>query len=161
MAGVKPGVFSWSGPGPESCWALTWLEQRWRSHFLMMCHHDVPLYIVPGILEVRHPGITGTCEQPISYAHYAWLCMVAQCMKRPVAHSLNSTWFWIELPENCCAPLKFIMKYISIQFCERPGHGRPFHALVAFHRVGGSSGWLDLNSCRFDIFKSCCQTNQS
>ena len=53
-----------------------------------------------------------------------------QCMKRPVAHSLNSTWFWIELPENCCEPLKFIMKYISIQFCERPGHGRPFHALV-------------------------------
>ena len=52
-----------------------------------------------------------------------------QCMKRPVAHSLNSTWFWIELPENCCEPLKFIMKYISIQFCERPGHGRPFHAL--------------------------------
>ena len=50
-------------------------------------------------------------------------------MKRPVAHSLNSTWFWIELPENCCEPLKFIMKYISIQFCERPGHGRPFHAL--------------------------------
>ena len=55
-----------------------------------------------------------------------WNC---QCMKRPVAHSLNSTWFWIELPENCCEPLKFIMKYISIQFCERPGHGRPFHAL--------------------------------
>ena len=51
-------------------------------------------------------------------------------MKRPVAHSLNSTWFWIALPENCCEPLKFIMKYISIQFCERPGHGRPFHALV-------------------------------
>ena len=55
---------------------------------------------------------------------------VWQCMKRPVAHLLNSTWFWIELPENCCEPLKFIMKYISIQFCERPGHGRPFHALV-------------------------------
>ena len=53
-----------------------------------------------------------------------------QCMKRPVAHSLNSTWFWIELPENCCEPLKFIMKYISIQFCERPGHGWPFHALL-------------------------------
>ena len=51
-------------------------------------------------------------------------------MKRPVAHSLNSTWFWFELPENCCEPLKFIMKYINIQFCERPGHGRPFHALV-------------------------------
>ena len=56
-----------------------------------------------------------------------------QCMKRPVAHSLNSTWFWIELPENCCEPLKFIMKYISIQFCERPGHGRPFHALISIH----------------------------
>ena len=54
-------------------------------------------------------------------------------MKRPVAHSLNSTWFWIELPENCCEPLKFIMKYISIQFCERPGHGRPFHALVVVY----------------------------
>ena len=53
-----------------------------------------------------------------------------QCMKRPVAHSLNSTWFWIELPENYCEPLKFIMKYISIQFCERPGHGRQFHALL-------------------------------
>ena len=51
-------------------------------------------------------------------------------MKRPVARSLNSTWFWIELPENCCEPLKFIMKYISIQFCERAGHGRPFHALT-------------------------------
>ena len=57
-------------------------------------------------------------------------CHLEQCMKRPVAHSLNSTWFWIELPENCCEPLKFIMKYISIQFCERPGHGRPFHALL-------------------------------
>ena len=57
-----------------------------------------------------------------------WTTM--QCMKRPVAHSFNSTWFWIELPENCCEPLKFIMKYISIQFCERPGHGRPFHALT-------------------------------
>ena len=56
-------------------------------------------------------------------------CNYIQCMKRPVAHSLNSTWFWIELPENCCEPLKFIMKYISIQFCERPGQGRPFHAL--------------------------------
>ena len=56
-------------------------------------------------------------------------------MKRPVAHSLNSTWFWIELPENCCEPLKFIMKYISIQFCERPGHGRPFHALDYFYKI--------------------------
>ena len=56
--------------------------------------------------------------------------LLTQCMKRPVAHSLNSTWFWIELPENCCEPLKFIMKYISIQFCERPSHGRPFHALL-------------------------------
>ena len=55
-----------------------------------------------------------------------------QCMKWPVANSLNSTWFWIELPENCCEPLKFIMKYISIQFCERPGHGRPFHALKTY-----------------------------
>ena len=36
---------------------------------------------------------------------------------------------WTTVPENCCEPLKFIMKYISIQFCERPGHGRPFHAL--------------------------------
>ena len=58
-----------------------------------------------------------------------------QCMKRPVAHSLNSTWFWIELPENCCEPLKFIMKYISIQFCEWPGHGRPFHALHETFKV--------------------------
>ena len=56
--------------------------------------------------------------------------LLTQCMKRPVAHSLNSNWFWIELPENCCEPLKFIMKYISIQFCEQPGHGRPFHALL-------------------------------
>ena len=61
----------------------------------------------------------------------AWHPYDAQCMKRPVDHSLNSTWFWIELPENCCEPLKFIMKYISIQFCERHGHGRPFHALDA------------------------------
>ena len=60
-----------------------------------------------------------------------------QCMKRPVAHSLNSTWFWIELPENCCEPLKFIMKYISIQFGERPGHGRPFHALPPTSLGGG------------------------
>ena len=57
-----------------------------------------------------------------------------QCMKRPVAHSLNSTWFWIELPENCCEPLKVIMKYVSIQFCERPGRGRPFHALDTPHK---------------------------
>ena len=57
---------------------------------------------------------------------------LSQCMKRPVAHSLNSTWFWIELPENCCEPLKFIMKYICIQFCEWPGHGRPFHALLSW-----------------------------
>ena len=32
-------------------------------------------------------------------------------------------------PENCCEPLKFIMKYISIQFFERAGLGLPFHAL--------------------------------
>ena len=60
---------------------------------------------------------------------HGWWSSQSQCMKRPVAHSLNSTWFWIELPENCCEPLKLIMKYISIQFCERPCHGRPFHVL--------------------------------
>ena len=47
--------------------------------------------------------------------------------------NFEDCWFWIELPENCCEPLKFIMKYISIQFCEWPGHGRPFHALVVVY----------------------------
>ena len=71
-----------------------------------------------------------TCESPKETRSFvSFGDSHVQCMKRPVAHSLNSTWFWIELPENCCEPLKFIMKYISIQFCERPGHGRPFHAL--------------------------------
>ena len=73
-----------------------------------------------------------------------------QCMKRPVAHSLNSTWFWIELPENCCEPLKFIMKYLSIQFCERPGHGRPFHALDGCH------GALDIH----DSILKCISMNK-
>ena len=80
-----------------------------------------------------------TCRQELSstrlwvwteqWLNYYKIIISQQCMKRPVAHLLNSTWFWIELPENCCEPLKCIMKYISIQFCERPGHGRPFHAL--------------------------------
>ena len=75
-----------------------------------------------------------------------WFCyqlIAKQCMKRPVAHSLNSTWFWIELPENCCEPLKFIMKYISIQFCERPGHGRPFHALAKPGNKTAAVSWPD------------------
>ena len=80
-------------------------------------------------------------------------------MKRPVAHWLNSTWFWIELPENCCEPLKFIMKYISIQFCERPGHGRPFHALGCPNPE--SLVWFLCNCCSTTLVPSlkdqnCC-----
>ena len=52
-----------------------------------------------------------------------------QCMKWPLAHSPNSTWFWLELVGNCCEWLKIIMKYTNIQFCERLGHGWQFHAL--------------------------------
>ena len=52
-----------------------------------------------------------------------------QCMKWPVAHSPNSTWFWLELVGNCCEGLKIIMKYTNIQFCERLGHGWQFHPL--------------------------------
>ena len=107
-----------------------------------------------------------TAEKLIALTHWGWVTHIcisnltiigsdnglslgrrqAQCMKRPVAHSLNSTWFWIELPENCCEPLKFIMKYISIQFCERPGHGRPFHALQAIIWI--SAGMLLIWSLR-------------
>ena len=52
-----------------------------------------------------------------------------QCMKWPVAHSPNSTWFWLELVWNCCERLKIIMKYTNIQFCERLGQGWQFHPL--------------------------------
>ena len=57
--------------------------------------------------------------------------MHAQCMKWPVTHSPNSTWFWLELVGNCCERLKIIMKYTNIQFCERLGHGWLFHPLHA------------------------------
>ena len=57
-----------------------------------------------------------------------WYCQ--QCMKWPVAHSPNSTWFWLELVGNCCERLKIIMKYTNIQFCERLGHGWQFHPLL-------------------------------
>ena len=52
-----------------------------------------------------------------------------QCMKWPVAHSPNSTWFWLELVGNCCEQLKIIVKYTNIQFYERRGHGLQFHPL--------------------------------
>ena len=80
-----------------------------------------PINNIPALVQIMAWRRSGNKSLPES---------MFQCMKRPVAHSLNSTWFWIELPENCCEPLKFIMRYISIQFCERPGHGRPFHALM-------------------------------
>ena len=53
-----------------------------------------------------------------------------QCMKQPVAHSPNSTWFWLELVGNSCERLKIIMKYTNIQFCERLGHVWQFHPLA-------------------------------
>ena len=56
--------------------------------------------------------------------------LVIQCMKWPVAHSPNSTWFWLELVGNCCERLKIIMECTNIQFCERLGHGWQFHPLV-------------------------------
>ena len=56
-------------------------------------------------------------------------------MKWPVAHSPNSTWFWLELVGNCCERLKIIMKCTKIQFCERLGYGWQFHPLRAPDRV--------------------------
>ena len=35
---------------------------------------------------------------------------VEQCMKPPVAHLLNSTWFWVELLGNGCELLEITMK---------------------------------------------------
>ena len=58
------------------------------------------------------------------------LTLVKQCMKWPVAHSPNSTWFWFELVGNCCERLRIIMEYTNIQFCEQLGHGWQFHPLV-------------------------------
>ena len=52
-----------------------------------------------------------------------------QCMKWPVAHSPNSTWFWLELVGNCCERLKIIMECTNIQFCEQLRHGWQFHPL--------------------------------
>ena len=52
-------------------------------------------------------------------------------MKWPVAHSLNSTWFWLELVGNCRERLKITMECTNIQFCERLGHGWQFHTLYA------------------------------
>ena len=52
-----------------------------------------------------------------------------QCMKWPVAHSPNLTWFGLELVGNCCERLKIIMKFTNVQFCERLGHGWQFHPL--------------------------------
>ena len=74
-----------------------------------------------------------------------------QCMKWPVAHSPNSTWFWLELVGNCCERLKIIMKYTNIQFCERLGHGWQFRPLskpmmtqfsYTYTHTGGVNGWL-------------------
>ena len=61
-------------------------------------------------------------------SHRLWDISV-QCMKWPVAHSPNSTWFWLELVGNCCERLKIIMECTNIQFCERLGHGWQFHPL--------------------------------
>ena len=36
--------------------------------------------------------------------------IVVQCMKPPVAHLLNSTWFWVELLGNGCELLEITMK---------------------------------------------------
>ena len=55
--------------------------------------------------------------------------VLIQCMKWPVAHSPNSTWFWLELVGNCCERLNIIMECTNIQFCERLGHGWQFHPL--------------------------------
>ena len=42
--------------------------------------------------------------------------MTVQCMKHPVAHSLSSTWFWVELLGNGCELLEITMKCQSNQF---------------------------------------------
>ena len=65
----------------------------------------------------------GRAEFCIGYIKYY------QCRKWPVAHSPNSTWFWLELVGNCCERLKIIMECTNIQFCERLGHGWQFHPL--------------------------------
>ena len=52
-----------------------------------------------------------------------------QCMKWPVAHSPNSTWFWLELVGNCRERLEIIMGCTNIQFCEWLDHGWQFHPL--------------------------------
>ena len=64
-----------------------------------------------------------------------------QCMKWPVAHSPNSTWFWLELVGNCCEWLKIKMKCTNIQFCERHGHGWQFHQ-VAYDNTDLGQHWL-------------------
>ena len=62
--------------------------------------------------------------------NFRWMAQdLIQCMKWPVAHSPNSTWFWLELVGNCCERLKIMMKNTNIQFCERLGHGWQFHTL--------------------------------
>ena len=61
--------------------------------------------------------------------YLSYMGMHKQCMKWPVTHSPNSTWFCLELFGNCCERLKIIMKYTNIQFCERLGHGWQFHPL--------------------------------
>ena len=66
-----------------------------------------------------------------------------QCMKPPVAHLLNSTWFWVELLGNGC-DLWATWNYnemLKQPICERIGHGWRFHALC----TGG--GWAILWWC--------------
>ena len=82
-------------------------------------------------------------------------------MKWPVAHSLNSTWFWLELVGNCRERLKITMECTNIQFCERLGHGWQFHTLVKPHGFHlRALSWEDLKvsisktRLKFAFFKS-------
>ena len=94
--------------------------------------------------------------------------IMMQCMKWPVAHSPNSTWFWLELVGNCCERLKIIMKYTNIQFCERLGHGWQFHLLmmgipilVRWHLYNEMGAWSFTRALYmiFEVYIICSKTN--
>ena len=89
---------------------------------------DTCTFILPKLEEYR------ACHHRFSQKWQLRVCKW-KCMKWPVAHLPNSTWFWLELVGNCCERLKIIMKCTNIQFCERLGHGWQFHPLKWNFRV--------------------------
>ena len=75
------------------------LRYHWIQYFVCALYS----YHIDGLVQERCNSSALAMEWRLSALAHRYICWFdkKKCMKWPVAHSPNSTWFWLELVGNC------------------------------------------------------------